>query len=192
MKGPQKSVLQPASLKDAGAVHTMIQGAIDESPFYSSDFKAFEKRRFSKPFLRALIDADPAYVLLVKSDSGETAGVMISGPDSGALFLFWAYLLPRHRIGTLAMRSMRDYVAYWNDGQFHKIVTMVRPDNRSPCLLVKRNGYREVALLEKHLFGEDYLLFERMLIKSQPGYGKLPVFGLKNRLRLMLMSQTHK
>ncbi len=181
-------ILFPARFADVELVHAMLMAAIDETQLYGATFKANERRRMNRSFLRTLIDTDPFYVMLVRTEAGENAGLMISGPEFGSLFLYWCYLTPRHRIGTLAMRSMRDFVAHWDHGHFHKVVALVRPGNRSPRLIMKRNGYRELTLLERHLFGEDYILCERPLVKTQPGYDNGLASSFSKRLRLKARS----
>jgi RimJ/RimL family protein N-acetyltransferase len=185
---PNGTVLVPARLSDVPLIHRMIQDAIRETPLYSDEFKVFESRRFNRAFLRTLIDADPAYAFFVKDESGENAGFMLSGPEYGVLFLYWSYLIPRFRRGTLAMRSMRDFVAYWDNGRFHKIVAFVRPDNRSPRLLMRRNKYTESVLLKQQLFGQDYIMCERMLNKVVEGYDQGLSYGVGKRLRLKVKS----
>jgi RimJ/RimL family protein N-acetyltransferase len=180
--------LFPARLRDVATIHTMITNAIEETPHYSTAFKAFERARMNKAFLSNLIDTDPDYVMLVRDRNAVVAGLMISGPEYGALFLYWAYLKPEFRVGTLAMRSMRNYVSHWDNNRFHKISALVKPENRAPRMLMKRNGYREITLLENHLFGEDYILCERKLTKTIEGYDSGLSFGMKKRMKLAVKS----
>jgi L-amino acid N-acyltransferase YncA len=171
---------------DVPLVHRLIQKAIRSSPLYCEQMKEHESSRYTRGYLRALVAADPHYVFLVLASDDKVAGFIVSGPEYGNVVVYWVYLEPDYRVGALAMRAMRDFVDYWDNGRFHKITAFVRPENRSPLLIMKRNGYRQVAFLEKHLFGEDYFLFERPLTKVEPGYQGPIAVGLRGRVMLKL------
>lgn len=166
----------------------MITAAIADSPHYSEAFKNHETQKFTRAYLRGLIDSDPHFVSLAQTADGTAAGFIISGPEFGVIVIYWCYLLPKHRLGTLATRSMRAFIEHWDHGRFHKIVAYTKPDNRAPQLLMKRNGFHNIALLEKHIFGEDYMLFERPLSKRQPGYQGPINVGARGKLMAKVYS----
>lgn len=162
-------VLRPADFDDLRLVHTRLMEVIDTSPFYSDEFKAHEKARLSPAFLEALLEADPWHVALMLQD-GETVGFMISGPELGTLWLYWSYLFPDHRRSGTAMAAMRAFMAHWDNGRFHKIATYTKPGNEVAAAIMKRLGWSHTATLRQHIFGEDYLLYEKPLTKVTEGY----------------------
>lgn len=165
----QSSILRPSRRSDLNMIHKRLMGAIEESELYSQAFKNFEKNRLTKAYLAALMKRDPRHILIVE-DQGETCGFMISGPDLGVLWLYWSYLFPEKRRNNYAMPAMRAFIETWDNGDFHKISTYTRPDNRVAQLLMKRFKYKHVCTLEKHIFGEDYMLYDRGLTKTSDTY----------------------
>ncbi len=178
--------LRPAKKNEINQVHIWLMRAIEESPFYNDLFKQFEKSRLSKNYLLNLHYTNPAHIMLML-DNDKPCGFMISGPELGTLWLYWSYLLPAHRKGMLAMNAMRSFIEYWDNGDFHKISTYTKEGNKPAEIIMKRNGYEHIVTLEKHIFGEDYQLYERKLNKKSKIYD----FGLKTG-RLSLLKQRIK
>ncbi|WP_127143305.1 hypothetical protein [Pelagibacterium montanilacus] len=168
---------------DIGLIHRELMELIDSMPYYSDRFKAHEKARLDKTFLRTLIEIDPWHVMVLLSDS-EPGGFLISGPDCGTIFQFWSCVFPRHRKTSLGMHGMRAFIEHWDNSRFHKASTYVRPDNRIALALLRRYGYEQVALLEQHIFGEDYCVMERKFTKATEGYDSGMQLPLASRLRL--------
>lgn len=175
--------LRPAKSTEIAQVHTWLTEAIDTSPYYSDTFKQFEKSRLSAAYLHRLHEANPGHIMLVVSKD-EPAGFMISSPEYGTLWLHWSYILPEKRRGTLAMSSMRAFIEHWDNDRFHKIATFTKPGNDVAEVLMKRYGYAHVHTFEQHIFGEDYLLYERPLNKIIDGYDHgISHEGLMGRLK---------
>ncbi|MCZ4272652.1 GNAT family N-acetyltransferase [Maritalea porphyrae] len=171
----------PAELADLDWVLTHVHQAIDELEFYNDEFKAFEKQRINANLIRALFEYDPHHLLILKKN-GERAGFMISGPDNGVVFLYWSYILPAFRNSKLAIVGNTYFKEYFDNGNWHKLSTLTRTDNRTARIILKRFGWTEVAELKKHIFGEDYLVFEIETKKTIPGYRPFAVKGRLGRL----------
>ncbi len=174
-----------AASSDINLVHRELMDLIDSMPYYSERFKAHEKARLDKTFLRTLLEIDPWHILLLEMD-GEVGGFLISGPDCGTIFQFWSAIFPRFRGTPLGRFGMEAFISHWDNSRFHKASTWVRPDNRPALVLLRRFGYEQVAHLEQHIFGEDYLIMERKFTKATEGYdsGMAIPFGRRLALRL--------
>ena len=176
-----KLATRAATRADLDWVHRYLMRAIDTSPFYNDIFKAWEKRRISRQFIQDLFALDPWYVIVFEVDR-QRAGFQISGPDCGALFLYWSYVLEPYRRSGIAVYGMRRYVEHFDDGNWHKLTTLTRDNNRAAIVIMQRLGWVEVARLENHIFGEDYLQYEFPLTKTRPGYKLLRTSGRRGRL----------
>lgn len=172
-----------ATEADIGLVHRELMALIDEMPYYNDRFKTHEKARLDKGFLRTLLAIDPWHILLLESD-GEVGGFLISGPDCGTIFQFWSAIFPRFRKSPLGRFGMEAFIEHWDNSRFHKASTWVRPENRPALVLLKRYGYEQVALLEQHIFGEDYLIMERKFTKATEGYDNGLTLPLAQKLAI--------
>ncbi len=167
----KKRYLRPAKHGEIAQIHAWLMQAIDESPFYNNMFKQYEKSRLTKTYLFNLYFHDPAHIM-VMINNNEACGFMISGPELGTLWLYWSYLLPTYRKGLTAMSAMREFIKYWDNGKFHKISTYTKEGNRPAELIMKRAGFEHVCTLKKHIFGEDYQLYELTLNKQDKDYDR--------------------
>ncbi len=175
--------LRPATLQDIPLVHRQLKAALAETFPHLPEFGAREAARFSPDYLRQMIIANPAYVFVVEHQ-GQNAGFMLCGPEQGNLVYYWGYIEPAHRKGGLAIASMAQFTKFWDNGRFHKITAFTTAQNRIAQLLMQRNGYKLVATLEKHIFGEDFIVFERPLNKALPGYDETPQLRLRHHIIL--------
>src|ERR1043166_484838 len=74
-----------ATAEDLDVIHRELLAVIDESPHYNAEFKAYEKARLTKSYLRMLQRQDPWHVMALISE-GKVGGALISGPAYGAIF----------------------------------------------------------------------------------------------------------
>ncbi|RDE08454.1 GNAT family N-acetyltransferase [Pelagibacterium lacus] len=182
---------RPATYADIDAIHRELMELIDSMPFYGDRFKAYEKARLDKTFLRTLLEIDPWHIMLFEAD-GETGGFSISGPANGTIFQYWSTIYPAHRKTPLSRFGMEAFIAHFDNNRFHKVSTFTRPENRPALALLKRFGYRETALLEDHIFGEDYLIMERKFTKAIEGYDNGVALPFAKRLKLKLRALTDR
>jgi RimJ/RimL family protein N-acetyltransferase len=177
--------IREARPADVPLIHAELMDVIATSPHYSERFKAHEMGRLDRNFLRNLMSIDPWHIMIMCAD-GVPGGAMVSGPEYGAVFRYWSWVFPSHRQTKLGMFGMRAFDEHWNNQRFHKAFTYVRPENEVARMLLKRYGYRETALLEQHIFGQDYLLIEKFYEKDTDGYDSGVNIGRLGRIKTRL------
>ncbi len=160
---------RPATDADLDLVHRELMAVIDESPHYNAEFKAWEKARLTKSYLRMLQRQDPWHVICLMSE-GKIGGALISGPEFGAIFRYWSWIFPDFRKTRLGMHGMRAFDEHFDNSRFHKAYTFVRPENEVALALLRRYGYAETCVLKNHIFGQDYCVMERPYTKVTDGY----------------------
>ena len=158
-----------ATADDLDLIHRELMAVIDESPHYNAEFKAWEKARLTKSYLRMLQRQDPWHVMALVSE-GKVGGALISGPEFGAIFRYWSWIFPEFRKTRLGMHGMRAFDEHFDNGRFHKAYTFVRPDNEVALALLRRYGYEETTVLKNHIFGQDYCVMEKPYTKVTEGY----------------------
>ncbi|MEO6394342.1 MAG: GNAT family protein [Devosia sp.] len=168
-KATPRFATRAATDADLDLIHTQLLGVIDESPHYSPTFKAWEKSRMTKSFLRALQKQDPWHVMSLLSE-GNVGGALISGPEFGSVFRYWSWIFPAFRQTRLGMHGMRAFDEHFDNGRFHKAFTYVRPENEVALALLRRYGYEQSGLLKNHIFGQDYCVMEKAYTKVIEGY----------------------
>ena len=180
-KPARAPAIRAATSADIDLVHTRLMEVIETSPHYSDLFKQYEKARLSKAYLANLIAMDPYHVIICLAEK-ETAGFMITGPELGTLWLYWSYIFPEKRRASLAMACFRDMISHWQNGRFHKISTYIRPGNDAVAI-VRRFKFVHTCTLEKHIFGQDYMLYELPLNKVTKDYDLGMNVGRLGRIR---------
>ena len=168
-KATPRFATRAATASDLDLIHAELMNVIDESPHYNAEFKAWEKARLTKSYLRMLQRQDPWHVIALVSE-GKVGGALISGPEYGAIFRYWSWIFPSHRQTRLGLHGMRVFDEVWDNGKFHKAFTWVRPENEVALALLRRYGYVEAAVLKQHLFGQDYAVMEKFYTKLTEDY----------------------
>ncbi|UXN72394.1 hypothetical protein N8D56_13705 [Devosia sp. A8/3-2] len=177
--------IRAATIADIDMVYRELMDVIASSQYYSERFKAHEMGRLNKAFLRNVMAIDPWHVMIMDTD-GVPGGAMISGPECGSIFRYWSWVFPSHRNSKLGMFGMRAFDEHWDNGRFHKAFTFVRLENEVARMLLRRYGYKETCLLEKHIFGRDYMLIEKPYTKVSEDYDSGVNVGRPGRLKQRL------
>jgi len=191
LTGERSKPWRAGRYSDIDLVHGRLMEAIATSTHYGEEFKAYEKARLTKDFLAGLIALDPYHVLIIEHEA-KPGAFMLSGPELGTLWLYWSYVFPEARKSRLGFAGIGYFLRQWDNGRFHKVATYTKAGNDAAAALMLRYGFKHTTTLEKHIFGEDFLLYERFLNKVEPGYDRGVPSGPVNKLRYRLKRLTSR
>ncbi|MCB9994206.1 MAG: hypothetical protein H6873_11185 [Hyphomicrobiaceae bacterium] len=177
-----KPWIRGAKTSELAYIQKRLAEVIDTTADYTPEFRAMEKARLNLNYLSNLHAIDPDHIMLCMNHD-EIVGGMITGPEFGTLWVYWSFLFPEARGTSAAMTYARALVAHWDNGRFHKMSTYALESNRVSIALMKRAGYEHIVTLEKHIFGQDFMLWEHKLNKIEPGYDHGMNVGLRARLK---------
>ncbi len=160
MPEPQQThPLEPADLLRAAR---LLEATILASNHYNRWAKTEEIAAHSLEALRAKLEVDPKS-LIGTFVNGELAGVVVSQLDAGLIWLGWIVVGETYRGQGLGHELMRALEASARGRGAHKVWCDSRVENTASQHLLEAHGYQIMARLERHWYGLDYFLWEKLL-----------------------------
>jgi ribosomal protein S18 acetylase RimI-like enzyme len=144
---------------DVDAVVALMRSVIEPLAYYNARARSAELSRYTAAGLRALV-TDDAQAVLVARDGAELVGFCVSRYDDGTIWLSWFGTAAgaRHRgVGRALLAALAKTLPSRNA---HKIWCDSRVDNIESRSVLERAGFRRIATLTNHWFGQDYYLWE--------------------------------
>ena len=141
------------------ALASLMRETIEPLAYYNERARRAELARYTADGLRALAAGDPQAVLVARDHDGLT-GFCVSRFDDGTIWLSWFGTAARARgrgVGAALLSALGQTLAARDA---HKIWCDSRVDNVASRSVLERAGYRRVAELTNHWFGQDYFLWE--------------------------------
>ncbi len=145
----------------ADATAALLEAAILESPHYSDWAKSEEMAGLSAEKLQAM----PAEDVLIFLEGNEVLGVLVmTGFEAGLLWLSWIVVSPKARERGMAGQLLEVFHQNATARGVHKTWCDSRIGNTASQHMLEKAGYQVVARLEKHWYGLDYWIWERLLV----------------------------
>jgi ribosomal protein S18 acetylase RimI-like enzyme len=126
---------------------------------YNDRARRAELARYTADGLRALVAADPQAVLVARDRTG-LIGFCVSRYDDGTIWLSWFGTASRARgqgVGASLLAALAETLP---SRQAHKVWCDSRTDNVESNSVLERVGFRRIATLTNHWYGQDYHLWE--------------------------------
>jgi ribosomal protein S18 acetylase RimI-like enzyme len=151
--------VEPIAPGEFDAVAALMRGVIEPLSYYNDRAKRAEYAKYSADGLRALAAVDPQAVLVAR-DAGTPIGFCVSRFDDGTIWLSWFGTAARARGRGVGAALLAALAATLPSRNAHKIWCDSRVNNVESKSVLERAGFRRVATLTNHWYGQDYFLWE--------------------------------
>lgn len=157
---PQRMpTISPVAKHEIDSLAALMHDTIEPLSFYNARARRAELARYTAEGLRALVAADPQSVLVARDGDG-LVGFCVSRFDDGTIWLSWFGTAARARgrgIGAALLAALAETLP---TRHAHKIWCDSRVENTGSQSVLERAGFRHIATLTNHWYGQDYYLWE--------------------------------
>jgi ribosomal protein S18 acetylase RimI-like enzyme len=149
----------PITDHEIDAVAALMRATIQPLTYYNDRAIRAELTKYTADTLRAMIAGDPQAVLVARDNAGPV-GFCVSRCDDGTIWLSWFGTAVRARGRGVGAALLAALAATLPSRHAHKIWCDSRVDNTESKSVLERAGYRRIATLTNHWYGQDYFLWE--------------------------------
>lgn len=151
--------ISPIGASECGELAILLGRVISDLPYYSDRAKVEEIGKYSESELRDSVDTDSDSVIVAR-DNGRIVGFCISKYDDGLIWLSWFATDAAYRgrgIGGQLLAALGKTLPH---RRAHKLWCDTRTDNVASQHVLERFGFRRIAELTNHWYGQDFFLWE--------------------------------
>lgn len=144
--------------QELSEVITAVIGAI---PYYNDIAKRDEIKKFTAGELKQKIKGDALSVIVARVNH-RPVGFCLSRFDDYTVWLEWFGVVQEHRgksIADLLLNGLAETVA---PRRCHKIWCDCRTANNAAIHILTAHGYKQLATVSNHWYGQDFILWERI------------------------------
>ena len=127
--------------------------------YYNEQALRAELSKYTAGTLRSMLTSDPAAVLVAR-DGADLTGFCVSRFDDGTIWLSWFGTAPGARRRGVGAALLAGLAKTLPSRRAHKIWCDSRTDNTESASVLERTGFRRIATLTNHWYGQDYFLWE--------------------------------
>ncbi len=149
----------PIAEHEMDALVALMHDTIQPLAYYNERARRAELAKYTADGLRALVAKDPQAVLVARDD-GDLSGFCVSRYDDGTVWHSWFGTAARARgqgIGASLLAALGKTLP---SRHAHKVWCDSRVDNKESKSVLERAGFRRIATLTNHWYGQDYYLWE--------------------------------
>jgi ribosomal protein S18 acetylase RimI-like enzyme len=149
----------PIAEHEIDALAALMRDTIQPLAYYNEHALRAELAKYAAHNLRALV-AEESQAVLVARDSGGLIGFCVSRFDDGTIWLSWFGTELRARGRGVGAALLAALATTMPARHAHKVWCDSRVDNTESKSVLERAGFRRIATLENHWYGQDYFLWE--------------------------------
>lgn len=147
------------AVHEIDALAALMRDTIQPLAYYNDRAIRAELGKYTADRLRSLIAEDPHAILVARDISG-LVGFCVSRFDDGTIWLSWFGTASRARGRGIGGALLASLAGTLPARHAHKIWCDSRTDNKESKSVLERAGYRRIATLSNHWYGQDYFLWE--------------------------------
>jgi ribosomal protein S18 acetylase RimI-like enzyme len=149
----------PIAEHEIDALAALMRDTIQPLACYNERARRAELAKYAAGGLRSLVAEDPQAVLAARDSSG-LIGFCVSRYDDGTIWLSWFGTAARARGSGIGSSLLAALAKTLPSRRAHKIWCDSRVDNKESQSVLERAGFRRIATLTNHWFGQDFFLWE--------------------------------
>jgi ribosomal protein S18 acetylase RimI-like enzyme len=152
-------VIGPIAKHECDALAALMRETIEPLSLYNARARSAELARYTADGLQAMVAEDPQSVLVAR-DGASLVGFCVSRYDDGTVWLSWfgtAALARGRGIGAALLAALAETLP---SRHAHKVWCDSRVENTRSASVLERAGFRRIATLTNHWYGQDYYLWE--------------------------------
>jgi ribosomal protein S18 acetylase RimI-like enzyme len=159
---PSNAKVSALDSSDAEALSVLFEEILRALPYYNDRARAAELAKYSTAGLQKLIKHDPNSVLVAKVGS-DLVGYCISSHDDSLIWMAWIAVHPDYRRMKIASTLIQNLEHRSQALGSHKIWCDCRTENKLSKLTLDQNGFRPICTIPNHWFGQDFILWEKLV-----------------------------
>jgi len=148
--------------EDAHELSHLFCGVVGALPYYNQRAKTSEFSKYSAARLKEYACSDPDSVVFVKLET-KIVGFCFSRVDDELIWLNWIGVHHDYRGQGLASSLLRALDERARRVGAHKVWCDCRANNRTSKLMLMQNGYTEICTIPNHWYGQDYILWQKLV-----------------------------
>lgn len=149
----------PVAEHEIDALVALMHDTIQPLRYYNERARRAELAKYSADGLRSLVAEDPQAVLVARDSTG-LIGFCVSRCDDGTIWLAWFGTDSRARGRGVGASLLAALATTLPSRHAHKIWCDTRTDNVQSQSVLERAGFRRIATLTNHWYGQDFFLWE--------------------------------
>jgi len=155
-------LVRPATRRDLPRVVSLFLEVLRLIPYYNELTKRDEPRKYTLEKLRTRL-RDDSYSISVAEDDTGLLGFAFTRFDDYVIWIEWFGVSPRSRRRGVGSAILQELVRTAPMRKAHKVWCDSRTTNEPVKATFHKNGFREVATLRNHWYGQDFILWERLV-----------------------------
>ena len=154
--------IDPMHDDDIEAVHALFGIVLAAIPYYNDLAKAAERGKYDLQSLIEILRDRSGDILVAKTDNA-VIGFCILKDDDGLKWLSWYGVHPSFRRMGVSKLLLHGVDRLTKEHGAHKIWCDTIAANRESAHILETSGYNRLCELKNHWFGQDYILWEKVL-----------------------------
>lgn len=152
----------PLGKKDAKEFSGLARRIISATDYYSKTAKEHECKNYNaEKVLEKLLGRK--YLHLCAKLGGKMVGFLDGYFDLGVFWVDWIGVERGFRRKGIATEMLKFLEKKLKRGKAHKVWFDSRTNNRESIGLFRKMGYKKIAFLKNHWYGQDFYLWEKFI-----------------------------